>query len=53
MEMTYSLQNACLNSCAYLTFGIFAYVFFISCKGYKCISENIEICEGPIKNNFF
>lgn len=26
LDMTYSLQNACLNGCAYLTFGVILYI---------------------------
>ena len=41
LDMTYSLQNACLNGCAYVTFPVFAYICTIYRNRLICTAEPV------------
>jgi hypothetical protein len=46
------LQNAGLLACGYLTFGIFAFLFFVHQYIFKSDANQNNILKGPIKNKF-
>ena len=46
------MQNAGLLACGYLTFGVFAFLFFVHQYIFKFNANKNNVLKGPIKNKF-